>query len=76
MAVYIDNTAFVQELLKSESEKFPFHQSVYSELKISQISLTLGGGAIVTAMHTFLAVWGPAPPCCIRKDAFVEVNIY
>merc|ERR550534_1380331 len=23
-------------------------------------------------MHTFLAVWGPAPPCCRRKDAFIE----
>ena len=33
-----------------------------------------GSGALVTAVHTLLAVWGPAPPCCTRRGNSIKVR--
>ena len=36
-------------------------------------TLQPGSGALVSALHSILAVWGPAPPCCRHRDASIEV---
>ena len=48
-------------------------KTILEQTILDQISFS-GSGALVTAMHTLLAVWGPAPPCCTRRGTSIKVR--